>query len=179
VGEVSIGEEQDATAGATARQGAGGGARVAMGKGRDAAAEEREGVLKRDVGAFVDEGEGEFSGEGLGGGEVGGVAAGDEGGGGNSSKACELGFERFVEGVVAGGFAGGGGVEAGVVEAIVDGSEDFGMRREPEVIAPGEVGKLAVAPEDTGAVDLLEGFSKGVGLHGRCAVSVVRRWVEG
>lgn len=168
VGEVSIGEEQDASTCATACQCAGGGARVAMGKGRDAAAEKGEGILERDVGAFVDEGEGEFSGEGLGDGEVGGVAAGDEGGGGDSGKARELGFEGFVEGVVAGGFAGGGDVEAGVIEGVAYGGEDFGMRGEPEVIAPGEVGEFAAACEDGGAVDLLEGFSKVRGFQGAC-----------
>ena len=137
-----------------------------MGEREDGAIEKFGSIEQATVGAFVDEGMSEFASESLGHGEVGDVAVGDEERGWSTEEARELFFKFRIECVIASGLARRSDVETELVKAIVDGAKDVGMGRETEVIATGEIGELASAMEDIGAIDLLERLGESVDLTG-------------
>ena len=94
-----------------------------MGKGDDGAPENAGGVEERAVGAFINEGMGEFAGQRLRDGEIGDVTVGDKECAFRSKKSGDAAFKFAVKRMVAGGFARGGDVEAKLVEAVMNRSE--------------------------------------------------------
>lgn len=124
VGVETVSDEQKPRLGGAVAddflRGARSGGCVAMGKGDDGAPENAGGVEERAVGAFINEGMGEFAGQRLRDGEIGDVTVGDKECAFRSKKSGDAAFKFAVERMVAGGFARGGDVEAKLVEAVMN-----------------------------------------------------------
>ena len=111
----------------------------------------------------IDEGVREIPGQRLSDDEVGDVAAGDEQGAFRAKEVGELRLQFTVKRMVARGQSGSGHVQPVFLHAGLQGRDDARMAGEPEVVAAGEIGKLAVTIAHVGAVDLLKRLGLGHG----------------
>ena len=119
-------------------------------------AEQQRGVAQRAVGAPVEQGVRELTGEGLRESEIRGVAVREQRGAFDAEELRQRAFEPLEQHMIPRGLARGGHVQSIFLRALVQCAQHFGMARQPEVIAPAKVGERAAAVADTGAVNLLK-----------------------
>ena len=106
---------------------------------------------------FIDQHVGKISGQRLRDGNVGRVTVREQDGIRRGKKGGQTSFEPFAEPMIAGGDARRRDREAVLAQAGAQRGDHRRMTGQPQIIAPAEIGKLTIAIQYVGAIDLLEG----------------------